>query len=169
VLSLNKSNPDLLVNFLEYWETSKDNDKNILYFTWITDIILTKENVFKVMRAGRARWKIENEVFNTLKNQDYHFEHNYGHGKSHLSTVFAMLMMLAFLIDQTQECCCPLFKAAKGTFRTKVYLWSKMQALFLSYFILDWESFYLAIIHKHKPHTLEPDIDLDIGIYLNSS
>jgi hypothetical protein len=168
-LSLNKSNPDLLVNFLEYWETSKDNDKNILYFTWITDISLTKECVFKVMRAGRARWKIENEVFNTLKNQDYHFEHNYGHGKSHLSTVFSMLMMLAFLIDQTQECCCPLFQAAKGTFRTKIYLWSKMQALFLSYFILDWESFYLAIIYKHKPHTLDPDIDLGIEIYLNSS
>ena len=33
------------------------------------------------MRGGRARWKIENETFNTLKNQGYHFEHNYGHGK----------------------------------------------------------------------------------------
>jgi hypothetical protein len=29
------------------------------------------------MRAGRARWKIENETFNTLKNQGYNFEHNY--------------------------------------------------------------------------------------------
>jgi len=27
-----------------------------------------------VMRAGRARWKIENETFNTLKNQGYHFD-----------------------------------------------------------------------------------------------
>jgi hypothetical protein len=24
------------------------------------------------MRGGRARWKIENETFNTLKNQGYH-------------------------------------------------------------------------------------------------
>ena len=30
------------------------------------------------MRAGRCRWKIENETFNTLKNQGYNFEHNYG-------------------------------------------------------------------------------------------
>ena len=60
------------------------------------------------MRAGRARWKIENETFNTLKNQDYCFEHNFGHGEKNLSTVFAFLMMLAFLIDQIQQRCCKL-------------------------------------------------------------
>jgi hypothetical protein len=38
-------------------------------------------DVEPVMRGGRARWKIENETFNTLKNQGYNFEHNYGHGK----------------------------------------------------------------------------------------
>jgi len=52
------------------------------------------------MRAGRARWRIENETFNTLKNQGCHFEHNYGHGKENLCSVMTMLMMLAFLIDQ---------------------------------------------------------------------
>ena len=40
-----------------------------------------------LMRGARARWKIENETFNTLKNQGYHFEHNFGHGHQHLSTV----------------------------------------------------------------------------------
>ncbi len=48
------------------------------------------------MRGGRARWKIENETFNTLKNQGYHFEHNYGHGKKNLPVVLAMVMLLAF-------------------------------------------------------------------------
>jgi len=52
------------------------------------------------MRAGRARWKIENEAFNTLKNQGYQFEHNFGHGQQQLSVVLALLMMLAFLVDQ---------------------------------------------------------------------
>jgi hypothetical protein len=55
------------------------------------------------MKGGRCRWKIENQTFNTLKTQDYEFEHHYGHGKQHLATVLAMLMMLAFLIDQVQE------------------------------------------------------------------
>jgi hypothetical protein len=54
------------------------------------------------MRGGRARWKIENETFNTLKNQGYEFEHNYGHGYKNLSVNLAFLMMLAFLVDQAQ-------------------------------------------------------------------
>ena len=55
------------------------------------------------MRAGHARWKIENETFNTLKNQGYNFEHNYGHGYNNLCSVMTMLMMLAFLIDQVRN------------------------------------------------------------------
>jgi len=56
-----------------------------------------------LMRAGRTRWKIENETFNTLKNQGYNLGHNYGLGKKNLSAVFTILMMLAFLIDQAQQ------------------------------------------------------------------
>ena len=65
-----------------------------------------------LMRGARARWKIENETFNTPKNQGYHFEHNFGHAYQHLSTVFAYLMLLAFLLDQVQQHCCGLFQQA---------------------------------------------------------
>ena len=165
-LSLNKSNLDVLVNFLEYWETNEKGEF-VFYTTWVSDIELTKENVFEIMKAGRSRWKVENEVFNTLKNQGYNFEHNYGHGNTHLATVFSTLMMLAFLIDQVQEECCELFQQSKERFRTQVYLWDKMAALFLSYLISDWETFYLSIINSHKPHNLEPDINT--REFLNSS
>ena len=37
------------------------------HFSWITDFLLIPENVWDIMRGGRARWKIENETFNTLK------------------------------------------------------------------------------------------------------
>ena len=93
---LNESNQELLVNFLEYWEIKGDK---VRHFSWVTDLTLKKRTVGVVMRGGRARWKIENETFNTLKNQGYHFEHNFGHGKKNLSVNFAVLMMLAFLID----------------------------------------------------------------------
>ena len=52
--------------------------------------------VTKVMRAGRTRWMIENETFNTLKTQGYNLEHNYGHGKQHLATNLAMLCFWPF-------------------------------------------------------------------------
>lgn len=73
---------------------------------WITNISITEKNVHQLMRGGRSRWKIENETFNTLKNQGYHFEHNFGHGSKHLCSVMCFLMMLAFLIDQLQQICC---------------------------------------------------------------
>jgi hypothetical protein len=130
---LNDSHPDLLVNFLEYWEVSKDGVK---YFSWVTDLPLNDATVYLIMRGGRARWKIENETFNTLKNQGYHFEHNFGHGKAHLSVIFALLMMLAFLVDQVQQLCDPLFVAAWEKVGSKRQLWEDMRALFRT-FVLD--------------------------------
>jgi hypothetical protein len=63
---LNRSNPDLLVNYLEYHEFSEG--KLNYHCSWITDIKLTPDNVYQVMRAGRARFQIENETFNTAFN-----------------------------------------------------------------------------------------------------
>ena len=82
-ISLCKSSPDLVVNFVKYTQTDKKGKKTT--FTWVTNIELSQDILMVVMRAGRARWKIENETFNTLKNLGYHFEHNYGHGKDHLA------------------------------------------------------------------------------------
>src|ERR1044071_3706098 len=97
------------------------------------DLRVNKRNVFHLMRGGRARWKIENETFNTLKNQGYNFEHNYGHGEQHLSVVFATIMMLAFLVDQTQQLCCNLFRAVWAKLGSKRQLWESMRSLFYTY------------------------------------
>lgn len=149
---LNDSHPDLLVNFLEYWEVSKDG--KVQYFSWVTDLDLTEESVWFVMRGGRARWKIENETFNTLKNQGYHFEHNFGHGKENLSVVFAMLMMLAFLVDQTQQLCSALFRSVWQKFGTKRLMWDRMRCLFHSFAFDSMRELFealLAGLQKHKP------------------
>ena len=84
------------MNFLQYTEYASDGSIR-KRFSWVTDLTITRDNARHLVRGGRARWKIENETFNTLKNQDYHLEHNFGHGEQNLSVVFAMLMMLAFL------------------------------------------------------------------------
>ena len=82
-IPLNDAHKELPVNFLEYWVI--DQSGNTLYHnTWITDTLISQENAHMIARGGRARWHIENETFNTLKNQDYHFEHNFGHGYKHL-------------------------------------------------------------------------------------
>ena len=101
---LNDTHFDLEVNFLDYRERRRNGKEK--RFSWVTDLRIDPSNAMKLMRAGRARWRIENETFNTLKNQGYEFEHNFGHGEKNLATVFATLMMLAFAIDQVQKMCC---------------------------------------------------------------
>jgi hypothetical protein len=129
-MPLNEAHADLRVNFLECWEW---NGGLVQHFSWVTDLRVTKGTVYQLMRGGRARWRIENETFNTLKNQGYHFEHNYGHGYQHLSVVFAVLMLLAFLVDQVQQLCCPLFQAVWTKLGSKRRLWERMRALFYDY------------------------------------
>jgi len=147
-IPLNKKYENLLVNYLEYWEVDKDG--TVSEFTWITDITLSRDNVYYVMRAGRARWKVENETFNTLKNLGYNFEHNYGHGKKHLATVFALLMMLSFLIDQVQEHCCNVFNAARHRYHSKIAFWEKQRSMFKEHYIKDWETLYMCVIFGIK-------------------
>ena len=72
-------------------------------------------------------------LYYSVKNQGYNFEHNYGHGAQHLSVVFATLMMLAFLVDQTQQLCCALFRAVWTKLGSKRLLWERMRALFYDY------------------------------------
>jgi hypothetical protein len=127
---LNASNAAIRVNFIEYWEIGPDR---VQHFSWVTDLRVSQRNVYHLMRGGRARWKIENETFNTLKNQGYHFEHNYGHGTQHLSVVFAVVMMLAFLVDQTQQLCCALFRAVWRKLGSKRLLWERLRSLFYTY------------------------------------
>jgi hypothetical protein len=143
------------INFIEYWETDKKG--NTQHFSWVTDIHITNENVYHLMRGGRSNWKIENHTFNTLKNQGYHFSHNFGHGYKYLCSIFGMLMMLAFFVDQIQELCCDLFKKARKKFRTRIGLWSKMKSLFLSFCIASWENLFNAIADGYQEIELIPN------------
>ena len=99
------------------------------------------------MRLPRST---HHEPFNTLKNQGDHFEHNFGHGYQHLSVVFAVLMMLAFLVDQVQQLCCPLFQAAWAKWGSKRLLWEKMSALFYDYALDSMQHLFEALVYGFK-------------------
>lgn len=146
-LSLNESNPDVKVNFLKYMEIAPDGQERV--WTWVVEMKLTRTNVHWVMRGGRTRWRVENETFNTLKNQGYHFEHNYGHGYKHLCTVFAMLMMAAFLIDQVQQKCNELFRQAWEKKGPKCALWEAVRELFSSFEVSSMREIYEAIAYGY--------------------
>lgn len=157
-LSLNESHLEHLVNILEYYEIhptkivkKTERPGKLQHFCWITDFVPEPDNLYLIMRGGRSRWKIENETFNTMKNQGYPLEHNYGHGEQNLSGVLAMLMMLVFLIDQTQQICCPLFLAAyEKKHRNKRSLWEVIRTLFDSFVFASMQELYEAIVYGRE-------------------
>jgi len=149
-MPLKASQAHVRVHFIEYWEIG---EAKVQHFSWVTDIRVSKRNVYQLMRGGRARWKIENETCNTLKNQGYHFEHTYGHGEQHLSVVFAMLMMLAFLVDQAQQLCCALFQAVWAKLGSKRLLWERMRALFYTYALASMRQLFEALLYGLKKPT----------------
>lgn len=155
---LNEENHDLLVNFLEYAEYGPEGDRR-KYFSWVTDLKITKRNARHLVRGARARWKIENETFNTLKNQGYHYEHNFGHGEQNLSVVFAMLMMLTFLVDQVQQLCCPLFQAVWEKLGSKRQLWDHVRSHFRHFVFRSMQHLYETILFDRAKNVPVPGFD----------
>lgn len=154
---LNDSHSDLLVNFIEYWEKDSSGKVN-QHFSWVSDIEINNDNLMQIMRGGRARWKIENETFNTLKNLGYSFEHNFGHGNQNLSNNLAVIMMLVFLIDQLQRLCCILFQKAVERLKRLSYLWREMRNFFGYLKFENWEDFLNALAY-----------DVEISYTINTS
>jgi hypothetical protein len=113
------------VNFFEYWLT---RDQKVTYHnSWVTDQTVSKQNIVELVKAGRARWKIENETFNTLKNQGYHLEHNFGHGQHHLSNNFFVLNLLAFFIHQILELCDRGYQHCRSKFSSRKEYWNNLR------------------------------------------
>ena len=136
------------MNFPEYRVTRPDGKRQ--RFSWAADPPIDETNLMDPMRAGRARWRIENETFNTPGNQGYGFGHNHGHGEKRLATVFAFLMMPAFLIDQVQQRCRALFQAARAKEGRALYFWNALRSLFLNFVLPDWETLHRAIAFGHR-------------------
>jgi len=143
---LNKSNLDVPVNVMEYMQTDLKGKETL--FSWVTNIYITEDNIFKLMKGGRSRWKIENETFNTLKNYGYNFEHNYGHGQQFLSTILCLLMLLSFFIDQIQAIACHSFKAVKKQAGSFQGLWEELRTLFKYAVWSSWEHLYRFILSR---------------------
>jgi Transposase DDE domain len=162
-VSINESNQEVVVNLLVYAEL--DAERKIHTWAWVTDLTLTTDNVKQVARGGRTRWRIENETFNTLKNQGYHFDHNYGHGYEHLGEVFAWLMMLAFLIDQVQQKCNPLFQKAWEKKGSKCALWEAMRYLFASFEVTSMAEIYQGIAFGFERPSLKTLIVQGPGLH----
>lgn len=144
------------INFKEKisWTSKKGEEKEeFKKFSYITNIEPTPQSVRIIVKGGRSRWKIENETFNTLKNQGYNLEHNYGHGNINLSMNFIQTMFLAFLVDQIQQASCQKFKKLLSKSRRKARVWELIRTRFDIFLYEDWSDFWAIILKEKPPNT----------------
>jgi hypothetical protein len=149
-LILSGQRQEILTNYVEYSEVDTKSGETTFYSTWITDIPITEDNIQEFTVVARARWKIENETFNTLKNQGYHLEHNYGHGKQFLTTNFALLTFLAFLTDQIAQHLDTNFQKAKAVCKTFKAFWQKVRYIFYLLPVMSMNAVYKFIITRKQ-------------------
>ena len=143
-------------NYIEAWELVPQKDgtnKTQYYGKWITDLEITKETAKIILDAARARWKIENECFNTLKNHGYNIEHNYGHGSNNLCYNMYNFTLLAFALHQIHQLTDKLFQEMRACFSRLGCMWEKIrntaEILFFSSMDILWE--FVALKRDYEP------------------
>ncbi len=143
---LNGREDSMFVNFFRCKIVSSDL-KSSYQNSWVTDLPITEENIKTMVRAGRCRWKCENECFNVLKNHGYCLEHNYGHGEKNLSFNFYLMTLIGFFLHQISELTDRTYQALRKRCGSKRHLWEKLRS-YIGIIIFDsWErllSFTLA-------------------------
>ena len=148
---IRSSKDTLIVNWFSV-EILNKHGKRTYYNSYITDMNVNENNVSDMAACGRARWKIENETFNVLKNGGYNLEHNYGHGKHNLANVFVVLNLLAFLFHTVAQISSLAWRnaiTARGAFYR---LFEHLRTITAYIIFSDWDSLLCAIANpKTRP------------------
>jgi hypothetical protein len=128
----------LKVNWCEVTITRKG--EQIYHNAFVTDWEITAQNVGEIVATARARWKIENENNNVLKNRGYHLEHNFGHGQKHLASLLAAMNILAFLYHTFLEFCDEKYRLIRATLPTRQTFFDDVRALTRYFLFADWDA-----------------------------
>ena len=118
----------LRVNWLEI--VSAKADGTVTYRgAFVTSLHVDRDNVVELADCARARWKIENETFNVLKQHGYHLEHNFGHGKDTLASVLVVLNLLAFALHAACDLAENLWQQARQRLGTRFRLFEHLRTV----------------------------------------
>lgn len=119
----------LKVGWCELTIVQEDTGEQLYHNAFATNHRLTNETVAPIVAAGRARWKIENENNNVLKNYGYHLEHNFGHGERYLSMILVLLNLLAFLLHTVLDLCDQTYHRLREALRRRQTFFNDLKAL----------------------------------------
>lgn len=147
----------LLVNWIGL--TIFDARGKIVYDgAFVTSLPVAPENVVDIAACARARWKIENESFNVLKNNGYHLEHNFGHGKQNLAMLFAAMNLLAFAMHTLCDCLESLWSTARHAKRARKRFFEHIRTITAYLVFPDWKTLMETLITSKPPPEIEKQI-----------
>jgi hypothetical protein len=129
----------LQVNWCEIVTTDKNTGDVKYKNSFATNIEINNKNVKNIVKAGRARWKIENENNNVLKNRGYHLEHNFGHGEENLSALFLSLNILAFLIHTVLDMMDEKYQFIRRILPSRMTFFNHIRTLTCYIYFDSWE------------------------------
>ena len=118
---------------------------------FVTSLAINPENVAEIVACARARWKIENESFNVLKNHGYHLEHNFGHGKQHLAQQFVLLNLLAFAFHTACDSVEKLWQEARAVLGTRKGFFTDLHTITAYLLFPDWHALCSAMVQGNAP------------------
>src|SRR5271168_1695851 len=143
----------ILVNWIGF-EIVDAKGKVTYSMAWVTSLPVSKDNVAEIVACGRARWKIENESFNVLKNHGYELEHNFGHGQRFLAMTLAALNLLAFAWHTVLERLEPPWQAAREAAAKRTSFFAHILMLTADVVFPTW----LAILQSLTTFTIPPEL-----------
>lgn len=136
-------------------EVADPKGKVIYSNAFVTNLAVSPATVEALVVCARARWKIENESFNVLKNNGYHIEHNFGHGKQYLAMMFAAMNLLAFAFHTLCDCLEELWQAARAAKGSRRRFFEHVRTLAAYLVFPSWRIFMQTLITAKPPPPLE--------------
>ena len=151
-LPLNGQADSLKVNWVQIEVRREDTEALLYKNAFVSDLELTMENIEEIVQAGRARWKVENENNNVLKNHGYHLEHNFGHGNQYLSSILLSLNLLAFLFHTLADLLDERYRKIRETIGKRTKFFMHIEVLMNYHVFESWDELFAFMLEGLQPY-----------------
>ena len=145
-IPLKDGKDSLQVNWCELTVINQITQEITYQNSWITNHYINDKNVTQIVKAGRSRWKIENEGNNVLKNHGYNLEHNFGHGQNNLCEILLSLNLLAFLFHSVLDLANYTYKKVRELLVSRRSFFNDVRTLLKYFWFASWQDLFDFIL-----------------------
>ena len=140
----------LRVNWIEI-ESARPDSTFTYRGAFVTSLAVHRGNVAELAQCARARWEIEKETFNVLKQHGYQLEHNFGYGKKTPASVLVVPNLLAFALHAARELAETLWQSARQRLGARQPLFEHLSNITAYQVFPSWTPLMTLLAIGHAP------------------